>query len=61
MLFKQIKWTEDICNREEHEFEEIEDEELYEDGEINDKQVKDKIFFHLFHTGEWKLIRRIDG
>jgi len=42
-------------------FEEIEDEELWEDGEITDKQVRDKIFFHLFHTGDWKLIRRIDG
>ena len=42
-------------------FEEIEDEELYEDGELSDKQVKNKVFFHLFHTGEWKIIRRIDG
>ena len=40
-------------------WEDVPDEELDEDGEISDKQVKDKIFFHLFHTGDWKLMRRI--
>tara|TARA_Y100001938_G_C8064830_1_gene419574 strand:+ start:655 stop:840 length:186 start_codon:yes stop_codon:yes gene_type:complete len=61
MIFKQIVWTEDISNKEEHEFEEIEDEELWEDGLLDSAQVQHKIIRHVLQIGDWKLIRRIDG
>lgn len=40
---------------------EIPDEDLWEDGEINNqKELMDKIEHHLLITGKWKLIRRIE-
>ena len=37
---------------------EIPDEDLWEDGELKLGEVFDKINYHLFHEGDWKLIRR---
>ena len=49
MIFHSDKW------------EEIPDEDLWEDGEINNqKELMDKIEHHLLITGKWKLIRRKD-
>ena len=42
-------------------FEEIEDEELWQDGEIGAKELSEIIFQRVINTGDWKLIRRIDG
>lgn len=40
-------------------WEEIPDEDLWEDGEINNqKELMDKIEHNLLITGKWKLIRR---
>ena len=41
-------------------FEEIEDEELWQDGEIGAKEVSEIIFQRVINTGEWKLMRRKD-
>ena len=42
-------------------WEEVPDEDLWEDGEINNqKELMDKIEHHLLITGKWKLIRRKD-
>ena len=39
-------------------WEEVPDEDLWEDGEINNqKELMDKIEHHLLITGKWKLIR----
>ena len=40
---------------------EIPDEELWEDGELKLGEVFDKINYHLFVEGNWKLMRRKDN
>mgnify|MGYP003655693725 CR=1 FL=1 len=39
--------------------EEIPKEEIWEDGELNDRQMQDKIINHVTHTGKWILIRKV--
>ena len=41
--------------------EEIPDEELWEDGEINNVQVQQKIIHHTMQQGDWLLVRKIDN
>lgn len=41
--------------------EEIPDEELWEDGELNNVQVQQKIIYHTLQQGDWMLVRSIDG
>tara|TARA_Y100001938_G_C7990574_1_gene379283 strand:+ start:769 stop:933 length:165 start_codon:yes stop_codon:yes gene_type:complete len=41
-------------------FEEILDEDLFEDGELNNYQAMAKAWRNI-NVGEWILIRRIDG
>ena len=48
MIFHSDKW------------EEIADEDLWQDGELKLGEVFDKINYHLFVEGDWKLIRRKD-
>lgn len=40
------------------EFEEVLDEDLWEDGLLDSEQVKEKIYQEVIRQGEWKLIRR---
>jgi len=41
-------------------YEQVPDEDLWEDGEIsNQKELMAKIEHHLLITGKWTLIRRI--
>ena len=37
--------------------EEVPDEDLWEDGELKKDEVFDKINYHLFVKGDWKLMR----
>ena len=53
MKLKKIK------NHKKAEWEEIPDEELWEDGEIGELQVRNKIANRVLQLGDWKLIRRI--
>ena len=39
-------------------WEEVPTEDLWEDGELKVDEVFDKINYHLFHEGDWKLVRR---
>lgn len=41
-------------------WEEVPDEDLWEDGELKKDEVFDKINYHLFVEGNWKLMRRKD-
>ena len=41
------------------EFEEIPDEDLWEDGELSPGEVHYKIIKHVIQLGDWKLIRRV--
>ena len=40
--------------------EEVPDEDLWEDGELKKDEVFDKINYHLFVEGDWKLMRSKD-
>jgi len=53
---KQEKGTLDGFNVDN--WEEIPDEDIWEDGEITQKQVSQKIL-NKFYSGQWKLIREI--
>ena len=48
MIFHSDKW------------EEIPDEDLWEDGELDSEQVKEKLYQEVIRQGVWKLIRRKD-
>ena len=39
-------------------WEEVPDEELYEDGELMNDEVQNKIIRHVLDIGDWKLMRR---
>ena len=53
---KQEKGTLDGFNVDN--WEEIPDEDIWEDGKITQKQVSQKIL-NKFYSGQWKLIREI--
>jgi hypothetical protein len=59
MVYKELKNKEaDFTN---HSYwEEVLDEDLWEDGELKLGEVFDKINYHLFVKGNWRLIRRKD-
>ena len=40
-------------------FEEILDEDLWEDGELGAIDVSQKLFQRIVNTGEWKIIKEI--
>ena len=46
MLENNIKW------------EDVPDEDLWEDGELDSAQVQHKIIKHVLQIGDWKLVRR---
>ena len=41
--------------------EEIPEEELWEDGELNNVQVQQKIINHTMQQGDWLLVRKVDN
>ena len=43
------------------EWEEIPDEELWEDGELSNVEVQQKIISHTMQKGDWILIREVDN
>ena len=42
-------------------WEEVPDEDLWQDGEIGAKEVGEIIFQRVINTGDWKLMRRKDN
>ena len=54
---KQEKGTLDGFNIDN--WEEIPDEDLWEDGELNSEQVEEKLYQKVIRQGVWKLIREI--
>ena len=55
----KIDWNKEAKYKE-ADWEEVPDEDLWEDGELNEHQVGTKILHHVMKEGNWKLIRRID-
>ena len=41
-------------------WEEVPSEDLWEDGELDSNEVKDKLYHEVVRQGEWKVVRRID-
>ena len=46
-------------NEEFDNWEEVPDEELWENGELSEEELRTKIFIKVRYQGTWKLIRRI--
>ena len=59
MIFKAIEWT-GASGVPEHDHEEVPQEDLWEDGELNLRDVEQKILFHILDEGDWILVREID-
>ena len=60
MIFKAVEW-EDTSGVPEYTHEEVPQEELWEDGELNLRDVEQKILLRTLDLGDWILVRRIDG
>lgn len=41
-----------------NQWEEVPNEDLWEDGELDSEQVKEKLYQEIVRQGIWKLIRR---
>ena len=59
MIFKKIEWT--GLSGDQYDYEEIPQEELWEDGELNNAQVQQKIIHHTMQQGDWILVRKVDN
>jgi hypothetical protein len=42
-------------------WEEVPDEDLWEDGEISKHRLRYKLYNNVILTGDWKIIRRKNG
>ena len=42
-------------------WEQVQDEDLWQDGELSVKQVKENIYNRVVNTGDWVVLRMIDG
>ena len=51
MIFRQTDTAQYIY------WEEVEDEDLWEDGELDSEQVKEKLYQEIIRQGVWKIIR----
>ena len=56
-IFKQLNYNPEA--KPSHE--EIPEEELWEDGELNNAEVQRKILHHTMQQGDWMLVRSING
>ena len=57
MVFKEIEYNNP--NRTTDKYEEVPQEELWEDGELSSTQVQHKILHHTMQQGDWILVRRV--
>ena len=60
MIFKAIEWT-GASGITEYDHEEVPQEDLYEDGELSDAEVRYKIINHVLYKGDWILVRSVNG
>ena len=57
MILKEIKYKDSNTK---FDWEQVPDEDLWEDGELGFKEVERKIIEHLQIIGDWKLIKKTD-
>ena len=55
----EIMWLKKVKYKE-ADWEEVPTEDLWEDGELDSEQVKEKLYQEVIRQGVWKLIRRKD-
>ena len=55
MILKEIEYKDSNTK---FDWEEIPQEELWEDGEMSKIDVKEEIFWRVITMGDWRLIRR---
>ena len=55
---RAMKGEIELDNQGKDKWEEVPDEDLWEDGEISMTLVRDKILQHVLQIGDWKLMRR---
>ena len=60
MIFKAIEWT-GASGVPEYDHEEVPQEDLCEDGELSDAEVRYKIINHVLYKGDWILVRSVNG
>ena len=58
MIFKEVKYKD---SNSKFDWEEVPQEDLWEDGELNLRDVEQKILLHVLDEGDWVIARRIDG
>ena len=56
MIFKEIEYKD---NSSKFDWEEVPQEELWEDGELSSTQVQHKILHHTMQQGDWILVRKV--
>ena len=56
MKFKEIEYKD---NSSKFDWEEVPQEELWEDGELSSTQVQHKILHHTMQQGDWILVRKV--
>ena len=57
MILKKVEYP----RMNEADWEEVPQEDLWQDGEIKYPEIKDIIYHQVIKQGEWKLIRRINN
>ena len=57
MIFKEVKYKDSDSK---FDWEEVPQEDLCEDGELSDAEVRYKIINHVLYKGDWILVREID-
>ena len=58
MILKEIEYKDSPTK---HDWEEVPQEDLWEDGEISNNTCMIKIYNNVVADGKWKLMRRING
>jgi hypothetical protein len=58
MIFKAVEWQ-DASGVPEHDYEEVPQEDLWEDGELRLRDVEQKILLHVLDEGDWILVREV--
>ena len=61
MLLKEVEYYQGTKGEKIAEYEEIPDEELWEDGELKGDEVLDKVNYHVLVKGDWLLVRKVDN
>ena len=58
MIFKEVEYKDSDSM---FDWEQVPDEDLWEDGELNSAQVQHKIIHRVMQTGDWIIIRELDN